>query len=141
MSVQQRYRRRLPAGHLPVGVVADQCPIGDGAVEPLLGRRDPSVELLGRVLYVVVERLELLLQGGRVANEVAVPVPKHGPLVRPQPTQLERQDQAGKDRDDRHRHPARATIPTVLFRLVTRGRIGGGLPAPPPPPSGPPTGT
>ena len=58
------------AGHLAVGVVADERAIGDRAVEALLGGRHPRVEPLGDLLDPPVQRLEGRLQAAGVGHEI-----------------------------------------------------------------------
>ena len=87
-AVEQRDRGRLAAGHLVVGVVADQAAVRDRAVEAALGDADARVEPLGDLGDVAVQRAEARVERRRVADEVDALLAEHDALVGAQAPQL-----------------------------------------------------
>ena len=74
------------AGHLVVGVVADERAVGDRAVQTVLGGGHPRVQMRGELLDAAVQRLERALQVDGVRDQVGLPVlAEHDLLRAPQP--------------------------------------------------------
>ena len=100
--VEQRDRRRLVAGQLAVGVVADERAVGDRAVEPRLGRAQALVDVDGDLLDALVQGGERLLQPRGVGDEVGLAVlAEHRLLRRPQLAHAEGEHERQQQRDQR----------------------------------------
>ena len=119
--VEQRDRRRLAARHLVVGVVADDRPVGDRAVEAPLGALEPALEARHDVDDVVVQRGELALDVGGMGDEVALAVAEHDALVGAHAPQAPRRDHRRRtSADERQRERAQRDNPDVLVSSSTR---------------------
>ena len=89
------------AGHLVVGVVAQQAAVGDRAVEALLGGRQAPVEAQRGLLDVGPQRRDRLAELRRVGDEVArLGVAEQDPLCQADPAQLHEQHGGQGQRHD-----------------------------------------
>ena len=119
LGVEQGERRGLVAGHLAVGVVADERAVGDRAVEPLLGGRHPRVEPLGDLLDAPVQRLERGLQVAGVGDEVVTAAAaEHDGLGAAQAPQLDREHDREDERDQRHGAGGQRDEPDRIRQVV-----------------------
>ena len=102
--------RRLVARQLAVGVVADERAVGDRAVEALLGRGHPRVELRRRPpRRAPWSASNAGLQRARVRDEVvAARRAEHDALGRAQPPQLDGEHDREDQRDERDAAAPRA---------------------------------
>ena len=82
--------------------------MGDAAVDTLLGGVHARLEPCGRLLDPVAQLDERVLERGGMLHDVLIARAEHGALGRTQAPQLDGQDEAEDERDQRHhRRPER----------------------------------
>ncbi len=100
VGVEQSDRKRLVAGHLVVGVVADERPVCHRPIEAPLGSGEPLVKAPTDILDIVAQRLKALVDRRRVRDEIGVAtLTEDAPLGGAQAAQRKRECGSGSDRD------------------------------------------
>jgi hypothetical protein len=102
-AVEQRDRRRLPARHLVVGVVAHEAMMRDGALQAPLDRAEAFLQAGRQVLDIRVQGAEVPVDLRCVGHEVpGVAVAENRALVRPQAGDPAGEHRHAEQRDQRH---------------------------------------
>jgi hypothetical protein len=101
VRVEERDRAGLGAGHLAVGVVADERSVGDAVVDALVGALRALLQPGERLLDVFAQRHERRVELGGVGHKIARLVAKDRPLRPPQRPKLEGEHDREDERNQR----------------------------------------